>query len=71
MPKVTIALSENIWKWWKDDPWINLSQLVERELKRIKYLEERTLGTCPKCGAAKLKFNGKVYRCAKCGYVYE
>ena len=71
MPKVTIALSEEIWKWWKNNPWINLSQLVERELRRIKYLEERTLGTCPKCGSAKLKFDGKVYRCANCGYVYE
>jgi tRNA(Ile2) C34 agmatinyltransferase TiaS len=68
---VTITLSEEIWKWWKNNPWINLSQLVERELKRIKYLEERTLGTCPECGAAKLKFNGKVYKCAKCGYMYE
>ena len=36
MKKVTITLSEDIWKWWKDNPWINLSQLTERELKRIK-----------------------------------
>ena len=50
MPKVTITLSEEIWKWWKDNPWINLSQLAERELNRIRTLEERVLGTCPKCG---------------------
>jgi ABC-type transport system involved in multi-copper enzyme maturation permease subunit len=71
MKKVTITLSEETWKWWKKNPWINLSQLTERELKRIKALEERVLGTCPKCGSEKLRFNGKTYRCAKCGFEYS
>ena len=50
MKKVTITLGDEAWKWWKDNPWINLSQLAERELNRIKALEERVLGTCPECG---------------------
>ena len=50
MKKVTITLGDKIWKWWKDNPWINLSQLAERELNRIRMLEERVLGTCPECG---------------------
>ena len=50
MKKVTITISDEIWKWWKDNPWINLSQLAERELSRIRALEERVLGTCPECG---------------------
>ena len=60
MKKVTITLSEDIWKWWKDNPWINLSQLAER-----------VLGTCPKCGNPKLRFDGKTYKCSKCGYEYK
>jgi tRNA(Ile2) C34 agmatinyltransferase TiaS len=70
MPKVTITLGEDIWKWWKKNPWINLSQLAERELKRIRMLEERVLGNCPKCANTKLRFDGKTYRCSKCGYEY-
>ena len=71
MKKVTITLSDESWKWWKDNPWINLSQLAERELNRIKALEERVLGTCPECGNPKLRFDGKTYRCSKCGYEYK
>lgn len=71
MKKVTITLSEEIWKWWKDNSWINLSQLAERELNRIRTLEERVLGTCPECGNPKLRFDGKAYRCSKCGFVYR
>jgi tRNA(Ile2) C34 agmatinyltransferase TiaS len=71
MKKVTITLSDDTWKWWKANPWINLSQLTERELNRIKALEERVHGTCPTCGNAKLRFNGKTYRCSKCGYEYK
>jgi len=71
MKKVTITLDDKIWKWWKANPWINLSQLAERELRRIKALEERVLGTCPQCGSAKLRFNGKTYRCATCNFEYE
>jgi len=71
MKKVTITLSEDVWKWWKNNAWINLSQLAERELNRLHMLEERVLGTCPKCGSEKLKFNGKEYRCAKCGHEYK
>ena len=71
MPKVTITLSKDIWKWWKNNPWINLSQLAERELKRIRTLEERVLGTCPECGSEKLRFDGKTYHCAKCGFEYK
>ena len=50
MKKVTITIDDRIWEWWKKNTWINLSQLAERELKRLKSLEERVLGTCPKCG---------------------
>lgn len=71
MKKVTITLSEEAWTWWKDNPWINLSQLAERELNRIKALEERVLGTCPKCGNSKLRFDGKKYSCSKCGFIYR
>ena len=70
MPKVTISLSDDIWVWWKDNAWINLSQLTERELRRLKTLEERVHGNCPRCGEAKLKFDGKTYRCAKCKFEY-
>ena len=43
MKKVTITIDDETWKWWKKNPWINLSQLAERELKRIRILEERVL----------------------------
>jgi len=71
MNKVTITLSNEVWKWWKKNPWINLSQLAERELKRMRMLEERVLGTCPKCSSEKLRFDGAIYRCAKCNYEYR
>ncbi len=71
MKKVTITLYDETWKWWKDNPWINLSQLAERELNRIHMLEERVIGTCPECGNPKLRFDGKIYRCSKCGYEYK
>ena len=71
MKKVTITIDDDIWEWWKDNTWINLSQLAERDLKRLKALEERVLGTCPDCGSEKLHFDGKTYRCAKCGFVYK
>ncbi len=71
MKKVTITLNDVIWKWWKDNSWINLSQLAERELKRLKNLEERVLGNCPECGGEKLHFNGKSFHCIKCGYKYS
>ena len=70
MKKVTITLSDEIWKWWKNNTWINLSQLAEKELNRLRALEERVLGTCPECGNPKLIFDGKKYRCSKCGYQY-
>lgn len=69
--RVTITLDDDIWKWWKKNPWINLSQLADRELRRIRALEERVLGTCPECGNSKLRFDGKNYRCAKCGFEYR
>ena len=71
MKKVTITLENDIWKWWKENPWINLSALTDRELRRIRVLEERVLGTCPKCENPKLRFDGKTYRCSKCGYEYK
>lgn len=71
MKKVTITLNDNIWEWWKNNSWINLSQLAEKELKRLKILEERVLGTCPECESPKLRFDGKTYKCGKCGYVYK
>jgi tRNA(Ile2) C34 agmatinyltransferase TiaS len=71
MKKVTITLDDDVWKWWKKNPWINLSQLAERELRRIRALEERVLGVCPQCGNAKLRFDGKIYRCSNCGYEYK
>ncbi|UCF07247.1 MAG: hypothetical protein JSW28_06225 [Thermoplasmata archaeon] len=71
MPKVSITLSEEMWQWWQANKWINLSQLAERELKRLRILEERSLGNCPSCGNAKLKFvDGLHYKCTKCGFVY-
>jgi ribosomal protein S27AE len=71
MKKVTITLNDDIWQWWKDNAWINLSQLAERELTRLKILEERVLGNCPKCSNVKLHFNGTTYICTKCGYKYR
>lgn len=71
MKKVTITLSDEVWQWWKDNSWINLSQLAEKELNRIRALEERVLGICPECGGSKLRFDGKTYRCAKCNYEYR
>ena len=68
MKKVTITLDDEVWKWWKKNTWINLSQLAEKELKRVRALEERVLGTCPDCGSEKLRFDGKNYKCAKCGF---
>ena len=47
------------------DPYNDIAQ------KRLKALEERVLGTCPKCGNEKLKFDGKNYRCVICKYVYS
>jgi hypothetical protein len=70
MKKVTITIEDDIWKWWKENSWINLSQLADRELRRIRALEERVLGTCPDCGNAKLRFNSKTYQCSSCGYIY-
>ena len=35
MKKVTITISDDIWEWWKDNPWINLSQLAERSLMAV------------------------------------
>ena len=55
----------------KKNLWINLSQLAERELKRIRLLEERVLGTCPECGNPKSRFDGKIYTCSKYGYIYK
>jgi uncharacterized protein (DUF983 family) len=71
MKRVTITLNDEIWRWWKQNSWINLSQLTDRELRRIRALEERVLGTCPECDSAKLCFNGKTYRCASCGFEYK
>lgn len=71
MKKVTITLDDNIWKWWKKNPWINLSQLTEKELRRLKALEERVLGTCPQCGSEKLNFDGQTFRCAQCKFEYK
>ena len=77
MPKVNITLSQDIWQWWKANRWINLSQLLEKELWRIRRMEEihqgakaQGLGNCPKCGHAKLKFiDGVSYKCSKCGSI--
>lgn len=71
MPKVNITLSKDIWKWWKANQWINLSQFAEKELWHLRRIYERDLGNCPKCGNDKLKFvDGVVYRCTKCGCQY-
>jgi len=71
MKKVTITISDEAWSWWKNNSWINLSQLTEKELNRLRALEERVLGVCPECGSEKLKFKNNIYRCAKCGYEYR
>ena len=71
MKRVTITIDDDIWRWWKQNSWINLSQLAERELRRLRALEERVLGTCPECGSEKLRFNGKTYRCAVCKFEYK
>ncbi|MDP6155179.1 MAG: hypothetical protein QGH39_07365 [Candidatus Thermoplasmatota archaeon] len=71
MPKVNITLSKEIWGWWKENGWINLSKLAGKELKRLRSLYERDLGICPVCGNDKLKFvDGVVYKCTKCGHKY-
>ncbi len=70
MQKVTITLNDEIWSWWKKNGWINLSQLAEKELKRLRQMDERVLGNCPKCTSSKLKFDGNDFRCAKCGYEF-
>ena len=77
MPKVNITLNQDIWQWWKANRWINLSQLMEKELWRIRRIEEihqgaRDIGmdSCPKCGNTKLKFiDGVSYKCTKCGSI--
>ena len=77
MPKVNITLSQDIWEWWKANRWINLSQLMEKELWRLRRMEElhqgvqsTGQGNCPKCGSSKLKFiDGVNYKCAKCGEI--
>jgi len=71
MKRVTITLDDEIWRWWKQNSWINLSQLADRELRRIRALEERVLGTCPECGGAKLRFDGTTYRCTACEFEYK
>jgi len=71
MKKVTITLNDEVWDWWKKNSWINLSQLAEKELKRLRALEERVLGICPECGSEKLRFDGTNYKCAKCGFEYS
>lgn len=77
MPKVNITLTKDIWQWWKDNRWINLSKLMEKELWRLRRMEEfrnasNNPGTenCPKCGNSKLKFiDGVSYKCTKCGSI--
>ncbi len=77
MPKVNITLTQDIWKWWKDNRWINLSKLLEKELWRLRRAEEihegaRVLGmgNCSKCGNNKLKFiDGVSYKCTRCGSI--
>jgi len=77
VPKVNITLSQDIWEWWKANRWINLSQLLEKELWRIRRMEEvhqgvreQGMGNCPECGNSKLKFiDGVNYKCSKCGTI--
>ncbi len=77
MPKVNITLSQDIWQWWKANRWINLSQLLEKELWRLRRMEEIHQGTidtgvgnCPQCGNTKLKFiDGVNYKCSRCGHI--
>jgi len=77
MPKVNITLTDDIWTWWKANRWINLSKLLEKELIRIKRLEEiqqgnvnQGMGSCPNCGNTKLKFiDGVNYKCSRCGNI--
>jgi len=77
MPKVNITLDQEIWHWWKANRWINLSKLLEKELWRIRRMEEihrgtmdQGLGNCPKCGNSKLKFiDGVSYKCSRCGTI--
>jgi len=77
MPKVNITLEKDIWQWWKDNRWINLSKLLEKELWRLRRMEEihqeklgPATGNCPKCGNSKLKFiDGVSYKCGKCGSI--
>ena len=77
MPKVNITLSQDIWEWWQDNRWVNVSQLVEKELWRIRRMDEASresgeneVGNCPKCGNSKLKFiDGVNYKCTKCGKI--
>jgi tRNA(Ile2) C34 agmatinyltransferase TiaS len=77
MPKVNITLNDDIWKWWKENRWINLSGLLEKELWRLRRMEEIHhgaqdvgLGNCPKCGSSQLEFiDGVSYKCKKCGKI--
>ena len=77
MPKVNITLNQDIWQWWKANRWINLSQLLEKELWRIRRMEEihqgardLGMGNCPKCGNSKLKYvDGVSYKCSRCGQI--
>jgi len=74
---VNITLTKDIWTWWKENRWINLSGLLEKELWRLRRAEEihegaRSLGmgNCPKCGNSKLKFiDGVSYKCTRCGSI--
>ena len=77
MPKVNITLKQDIWEWWQANRWVNLSQLLEKELWRLRRMEElhqgaRDLGmeNCPKRGNTKLKFiDGVSNKCTKCGNI--
>ncbi len=77
MPKVNITLSQEIWEWWQANRWVNLSQLLEKELWRIHRMEaaryggaDAALGGCPRCGNQKLRFvDGVNYKCSKCGTI--
>ena len=79
MPKVNITLNKDIWEWWKENRWINLSKLLEKELWRIRRAEEAhrrapgetPTGNCPVCGDSKLRFvDGTSFKCSKCGNIY-
>ena len=77
MPKVNITLGQDVWQWWEANRWINLSQLLEKELWRLRRMEEAPrdnrgpgVGNCPECGNAKLKFiDGVSYKCSRCGSI--